>query len=232
MVTINELTFDLLGVLRAGGANITDDEGVTLRQIAFWVKNTRSLLIRQQLSKRQSISDNITQTIKCLDMSPTDASTCCDVSSNCFMIKSNLRIPTPIESNQKDLIERVMPQIVGARSYPFIPYARAAYWGNSPFNKNQPASFLYNGYLYIMNSDFIDKVTIQGVFEDPEELANFSNCEGDPCYTQDDRYPISNHMIETMKKMIVDSNFRIILQASVDTHNNASGGLSPNIANE
>lgn len=231
MSTLNEITYDLLSVLRDGGLNIKDDEGVTLRQIAFWVRGARASLIRQQLSKRQSISDNIVQTLSCLDVSQIDASTCCDFTTDCYIVRTNSRIPQVIESNQVDLITKVGPMHVSERGYTLIPYARAPFWGSSMFNKDRPAAFLHDGYVYIMNSDFIDKISVQGVFEDPTELATFNNCDSVPCYTKDSRYPVSAHMIDTMKKMIIDTNFRVMLQANVDKTNNAESSVTPQAVN-
>ena len=57
MSTLRELGFDLLNIMRAGRAG--DVEAISLQQIQFWIKTTRATLIRQELNKGKTISENV-----------------------------------------------------------------------------------------------------------------------------------------------------------------------------
>ena len=76
----------------------------------------------------------------------------------------------------------------------------------------------------------LDKISIDGVFEDPSELSNFSTCSGQPCYSEDDEYPISAWMIEPLKELINKNNFRIAIAAPTDKQGDGNHDLSPNQA--
>jgi hypothetical protein len=220
----NHLIYDILGVLRAG--KISDDETVNQRLVSFWIDSARSIVIRQQINKRQSISNNIVQVINCMNMVQVDASECCDFETDCVILRTELQLPKVIETSQSDLINKVSPMSMVNKSYPFIPFERVPFWGNSLFNKHQTCSFLHNNYIYLYNAeDLIDKISVSGVFETPEDLKDYNNCDDQPCYNDDQPYPISLHMWPIMKKMIIDENFRFANMPS-DDKNNADNDIN------
>jgi len=70
-------------------------------------------------------------------------------------------------------------------------------------------------------SKYITHINVRGVFEDPEEAARFTHCDGTPCYTDNDKYPLNRWMVDYMKAEILNLNFNAALQAVEDTSNNA-----------
>lgn len=224
MVTKSHLTYDLLGLIQGG--SISDDQDLTLRQIGFWIGNTRAQLIRQSLNKGQSISDNIKQTIPCLEMEVRDASECpCDI-SDCVLLRSKEQLPTFIEIYQQDMLIDVRSTMIGTKPFNIIPYSRVPWVSFSKFGKELTKAYLHNRYLYLITETLYEKVSISGIFQNPEDLGGFMTCEGTPCWTDDSYYPISIHMIEDMKKMIIETNFKTILNTKqlTDNINNAKAG--------
>ena len=47
-------------------------------------------------------------------------------------------------------------------------------------------------------------VAVSGVFEQPNELANYNNCEGLPCFDWDTQYPMSSHLIDPLIQVVVN----------------------------
>lgn len=218
MTTFNELKYDILNI-KSGGVS-SDDDLLSLRQIGFWVINTRALLIRQDLEKKRSISENIVQSLGCVPVAWVDSSECCGLSTNCKILRTIDKIPQPVEIGMRDLITRVGPVDISKPGYSLIPYNR------SPFvstRYNIPDAFYHDGYVYVLNAPFVEYINIQGVFEDPTEVAAFKNCDGSPCYSDDDSFPISAHMIEAMKQMIIQVNIKTILTVPVDYSGDAKG---------
>ena len=72
-----------------------------------------------------------------------------------------------------------------------------------------------------MNDTDVEKVTFQAVFEQPQDTAGFKNCAGKPCFSYDDEYPVSAHMIPIMTKMIADNEMRYLNLVPPDVTNNA-----------
>lgn len=230
MITLNQLAYNLLN--KARGGVISDDDAINIRQVKFWIHNTRALLIRQDIQKGRSISSNILQPLACLDVEIVDASTCpCQVDVGCSILKTVRRIPKPIEVDQMDMITSVIPVKINAQPFTMINIYRSRWIGHNKYTKKNPKAFYFDGYIWILNSNPIEKVTIFGVFEDPTELASFSNCNGDVCYSDDDNYPISNWMIEMLDKIIVESDFKLILNMPTDKTNDADNNPQPNTVN-
>ena len=221
MLTLSQISFDLLNIMRGGVSS--DDDLMSLRQIEYWIHNTRALLIQREFDKRRSISSNIVQDLGCIDVSKVDASVCCGVTVGCSVVRTDVKIPNPIETAQKDLITRVGSVSLTDRPYTFIPYQRAPYAGNGKYNGTELFAFLHDNYVYVMGKDSekFKKINIQGVFEDPTEIKTFKTCSGALCYTNESEYPISAKHIEVLKEMILKTNFKLIIQAPTDVTGDA-----------
>lgn len=222
MVTKQHLIYDLLELARAGRGS--DDESLTPELIGFWIDNTRAELIGQWVDKGRSINPDIIQTIPCLEIVQVDASECGCENTGCFIYRTKLQLPVTVESaNGVNLITRVASIKIDSRAFSFIPYERALWSGGNKFTKNITRCFLKNRYIYIMSTSYLgDKISVSLVANYPEDLSNYSSCTGELCYNKESYYPISGRMIETLKKKIQDTNFRIALQAKGDDINNAT----------
>ena len=220
MNTKKHLIYDLLGLITRGRP--TDNEHISNKQIAYWIDNTRSELIRNSLNKGQSLNPDIVQTISCLEVQLIDASECpCEV-QGCTILRSKLQLPTSIEVNQQNLITQISSTLLPSKPFSIIPFARAGYANHGRFSKLGTKAFIHNRYVYLITDTMYDKITVSGVFQYPEELNNYSDCAGNACYTDDSYYPISNHMIETLKKMIIDTNIKLFLSTQEDPINDAN----------
>ena len=224
MITKNKIIYDLLSILRGG--ILSDDEQITTSQVSFWIDNIRSILIRQQYTKGQSINSDIIQTIDCLDIEEIDASLCpCEI-IGCNILRSKKQIPVTVETEFKNLITRVSTPFIKGVTFSHIPFSRVPYVNSMKFGKKIIKWFIHNRFIYLISKDvLIDKISLSGVFQYPEDLKDFVNCSDQSCYTDDSYYPISNHMIEVMKKMIIDLNGKIVLSTFGDNINNAKNDI-------
>lgn len=216
MITLKKLVVDMQNLVRGG--KVSASENISRRQIAHWIHATRAQLIFQDISKRRTISDNITQDIGCVETHSVDASACCGIVVGCSITRTDVKIPNVIETARKDLLTHVGSADLTAPGFTIIPYQRAAFVGNGQFTKLGHYAFMHDNYVYVMGpkSALFKRINIQGVFEDPTEIATFNNCAGEPCYSDDDEYPISAKMVETLKQMILQTNFRVAVPAPVD----------------
>ncbi len=225
MITFDKLAYSMLDQIRGG--LLSDDEAISLRLVKYWINNTRSMLIRQDLDKGKSISASIIQTISCLELIEVDASTCpCSIPVGCTIMRTVRKIPKPIETAQRDLIVRVGPINMTARAFTLINQFRASWSGYSRFNIN-PKAFYRDEYIWVLNApDGLKYATVQGVFENPEDLASYVSCSNTPCYTDSDPYPINAWMINAMEKIIMENNFRIAVSMPTDDRGNAKPDYS------
>ena len=202
-----QIAYDILFNLE-GTSKISDDTEININQIYFKIDTTRAFLIRQDQSKGRSLSDNIMQTISCVNVIEVSASECCNVTSDCTILRTKNKIPRPLELHQKDLITRVSGSNIQAGSWNQIPYAKLQFSGISKWTKESTKWFLKDNYIYIINPPNINKISISGVFEKPSDLGNYVSCTGTSCYSPETEYPLSVHMIPTLKQLVLEDMLR------------------------
>jgi len=217
MATQRELIYSVRRIIRAG--KLIDDDKITDRQIAFLCDAVRSILLRQQYDKGQSLSENHIQYIKCLDVESVDSAFSNSMPSDCMVYRTVQDIPQPIESKQKDLITSVKPNEFYAINYDFVPYSRIPYVDFTRFKSTIATRF--QNKIYLINASYTEKITVGGVWDKPNDLSNYADCSGAVCYTWDNSYPISSHLIDPILKMVVDQ-LTLTFKVPVDNTNNAA----------
>jgi len=93
-MTINEIIFSILNAARGG--LVSNTEAISESQLGWQINLVRDKLIRQDLSKKRTISTELIQTL-CVDIVQTDTSDCpCEI-AGCNILRSTLQIPSPIQ---------------------------------------------------------------------------------------------------------------------------------------
>lgn len=229
MATLNEIAYDLITIVRP---QLSDDTDIELRQIKFWIRNQRALWLRNELNRKRTIDEDVIQTL-CVDIEEVDASDCCDIVIGCSVLRSKQKLPKTIELHTKNAIVRVGPVNKKEKPFSYIGYERVPWVGSGRFNKFLLYAFLYNKYIHVLTNNLAYKdlktIIVRGVFENPEELASFRTCEEQPCYSDDEEYPIKTWMIPALKESILKSNLLIEAQAEsmADNSNNATSDVTP-----
>jgi len=179
--------------LQISGVNDT----VSTRLYTDLINTQRALALTNQYNqKTRTISSQIIQDLGCVEMECVDASSCCGnlIPIDCKILRSKKEIPKVIEFYNSDAITRVGPIKITSKPFSYIPLKRVPTVGNGRTNKDTIYAFYYNNriYLYSKNPNYlvIENINVQGVFEDPTEVANFTTCEGKPCWTPEDKYPM------------------------------------------
>ena len=65
----------------------------------------------------------------------------------------------------------------------------------------------------------LETINIYGIFDNPEELGNFTKCGS--CFSWDDEYPVSNKMASDITDIVVNTKILTLLKLPQDTTNNA-----------
>ena len=123
-MTLNELIYDIINTSRGG--TTSDDEDISNELIKFWIKTTRALLIRQDLNKGRSISENIVSNIECQEITQVDSSDCgcLGIDSGCVVWRTVNKMPKLIEVGEEDLLLRVAPSEKLSLGYTIVPHVR------------------------------------------------------------------------------------------------------------
>ncbi len=220
MATSRELIYGIKSILRGG--NISDDDKLSDRQIMFTIDACRAVLLRQDYNKGNSLSDNHLQPIKCLSMLSEDESFDSSFPLGCRIFRSVQQIPKPIETKGKDLIVKISPTEFSSVGYDIIPYSRVPYSSSSRYNV--PQAVLFNQYIYIVNAPYTEKIFVQGVWEQPNDLSRFTDCSGSSCFDWDSPYPLSSHLIDPVVKMCIEE-LQYTLKVPQDRTNDSNQSL-------
>ena len=220
MITKKKLIYDIRNLAKGGG--VTDDDDLSDRQVSDWIDQYRSLLIRQDLEKKRSISSFLVQDLGCVNMIVVDTAECCEITSECDILRTELQIPVPIELYSKDALTYI-GSINKKQGYEVSSVVASNWDQYNTYTSKVPKAYILNNYVYITNEDFLETISIRGIFSTPSDAARFHTCAGDPCYSDDSPFPVSQHMIPTIKKMILEKELQVYLSTPSDDVNNANG---------
>ena len=177
-MTVKQLVSDIRNLATSGSNPI--EFRIEDAQILFWCNEVRAMLISQAIQKKQDITDSWVQTINCLEMEHVDKSECCDIVTNCYILKSIEELPRTIETTKDNTVLRVStPQgKIISKSNPF----ESRYSSYNKYTKDKAGWFIKNNHLYIINEDFLKFVDVDLLAENPSDLANFNSCAGVSCF--------------------------------------------------
>ncbi len=218
-MTLKMLVSDIRNIASSGSNPI--DFRIEDAQIIFWINECRSKLIAQAIQKRQDISTTWTQTIACLDLEQGDISDCCNTTTGCNILQSVLTLPRSIETGGEDGIIRV--ETLTGKIIPRGSAFSDKYHQYSKYTGDKVTWRLKdNDKLIIEGSDFLTKVAVVGIWEDPRELAAYSDCSGGTCYSSTSNYPCSTKMASDITDIVLKTKVFPFLQLPQDTTNDAA----------
>ena len=228
-VTMNQMVYDLKNLV-SGGVQ-SDDTKPSDRQVAYWINQTRSKLIRQEFSKRGKIHDSWVQHFNVeFEEVGLGMNNSCDTSCEKHIFRSKCKIPTTIQRGHKNGIIAVMP-LAGSTtslsdesvsSYSESTFYRKNWHQYSKYGKNSKRWYLKGDYMYVIGAK-PKALQISALLEDPEEEKNCSNCTPEKCWNWDSPYPITLEMAGTITDILI-KRMGIIIESPEDNNNNATSG--------
>ncbi len=217
MLTLRKLVADVRNIADSGENNYSFR--ISDEQFAFWIHEVRAMLISQAVAKRQDISDIWIQSIPCLELELVDSSDCCIITTDCYILRTKVRLPSSIETSGDNFILRVTTPTgdIISKSNPF----EAKYNKYNKYTAKKPQWYLQDGYLYITSELLLEYINIFAIFENPEELVGYSTCGGSACFNWDSNYPCSLKMANDITNIIMQTKVMPFLQMPHDTSNDA-----------
>jgi hypothetical protein len=194
--------------LKAGGKP-SDDTSMSDYQWMFIIDYYRAMLIRQQQTNRQTISEFIQQEVPCsLILSDMDDE----------LFESKEVLPKPIEVQRIDLITHVgNDDEIGYQRQTFNNYQWRKY---SKYSKSLPFYFIKGGKLLVGGNGGNKNVLVRGVFENPIEVERLSDSYSE-LNPFDFNYPLSNNMIDSIIKLISDAEMKVLHMIPKDNVNDS-----------
>ena len=216
-MTLNEIAYNLLNLVRGGRSN--QDENISLDQIKFNIKHYRAVFIRRDFAKNGFTSRHIEQDLGCLELIKVDATKCCSLPSSCSVYRTVKRIPKTVRHNFKESITYV-GDITGMGRIPMIHSNVVKFLTYDKYTNKNYKAYMIEDYLYIYNADGLKYVNVRGVFEDPEDVAKFKDCDGTDCYDSDTvDFPIPMDMLQLINNGVLAGELRLLAGTFSDTEN-------------
>lgn len=228
--TINEIVFSVINQLR-GRSTVSDV--ISTEQVKFLAKAVRADLLKQGANKGYSADPYIIQSLGCVELTWVDSAECCAAQTGCDLLRTVKPIPSTIELHNQQLFGRIGPTDKRQPAFDYINFERVPYLGHNKFTKNRIKAYQQNtgGYMYFEvpteKAKMLKYVNIQGVFENPEDVASFTDCTtGNSCYTDDYPYPVKLWMVPVIIKTVVDMFMREESKVPYDQTNNSKSDVS------
>jgi len=215
MITLNKIIYNIRNIIKEKN----DDSKITNSQLEFIFNNWRARLITQNYRKARHSDVNLTQDLGCVPMIAVDKAEDCEVTLGCTILRTVDRLPISIEIDEKPLITFIGSIDKTGPQYQLIPWARFSWVKHQKWAGAFPYAALKDGYLYIINKKILDKINVQGIFQDPREAARFKHCSGEPCYTEDSNYPVDAGMIPLITEMMFTKELAVFERARPDLTN-------------
>ena len=224
MQTLNRLVYEVRNIYKL----YADDSQITNRIIAQYIKETRAKLLEEDLSKGKIISDEFIQYLPCVEFeSYAYGDACCDddYEFDICLSRSVEKLPVTIQRNNKNMIVAVQ-SVDMRKDYSETTFYRAKYNGNNRFTGHTVRWYLLDGYMYLTNTNEIERLSVTGIFEDPEELTSFTTCTGTSCFNWDGVYPITSGMAKRVVDIVLKDRLNLTYQLKEDEINNAKDDTS------
>lgn len=223
MTTLKELIYNIRMQIKDYKS---DDIKLTDRHIEFLINYIRIKLIRQDVQKNRYPSSNYEQTIPNVELKYVDASGSDLIYTGSRVLVSEIKIPKMIDVDSKILLTAVTG-IDNTKSIDVVSMTQARKRRQLKYAKNRMCAYYHNDRIYIQGCPSeLRYVSVTGVFEDPRELSTLTDFDGNSLFDVDnDKYPISGHMIDMLNSIIKHQELDLYLQIADDKINDGQNNI-------
>jgi hypothetical protein len=188
----------------------SDAEEMTNAQYKFIIDYYRTKLLQQRIEKGKKLAPVFAPAIHSIEVVQVkdDDPGCYNL--DCAIYKTVEKIPAIIPySLHSSLL--YLGSTDGHLGFQETSFQALSFEDYARYIKKQPKWFIMGDNIYISNppDEQISSITIQGVFEDPIAAASLCTDFDENCLRDYDvEYPISGGMLDTIYKLMVDSELK------------------------
>jgi hypothetical protein len=224
----SELIYNIKNLL--SGGKQSDDQFISDRQLAFIINYYRAKLFKEDEQKGRFNKELYIQNLGKVTLIKADKNECtCEIDS--CILRTEFKIPIPLET--KGGINITFVGLLNGKPFTktyhnVLPWKRA-----SKYTGKLPKYYYQNGYIYIIDppTSMMTYINIQGIFEVPEKAINFRTCDcpqnNEDCFSSFDYdYPLPQHHVDTVVKLISQTEIRLLMAIPTSTTNNSMDQIS------
>jgi hypothetical protein len=203
-----------------------DDSSLSDSHLLWLIINWRNRLVTENYRKSRSSDVNLIQDLGVVEMEEVDMAEDCNITAGCKILRSKLPLPRPVEIDDKPLITWIggLKKIGNlykktSHQYQLVSWARLSWVAEQRWTSNLPYAAIKGGYLYVINKTGLAAINVQGIFEDPREASKYHSCEGTPCYSHNDKFPIDSGMIPLITELLFTKELALYAKTNKDLTN-------------
>jgi hypothetical protein len=224
-MTLDEIAYNLLNSFRGGRSS--QDENISIDQIKFNIKHYRAVFIRRDYARNGLVTRHLEQDLRCVELEQVDLSKCCNIDIDCPAYRSVKKIPRTVRFNFEEAITYI-GDVTGTGRIQMIKPFEVAYIAYDKYTKNQTKAYMIEDYLYVLNPKGAKYINVRGIFEDPETVANFIDCNGSSCYTDASEFPMPMDMVQVVTQGMMAGELRLLSGTFTDTSADRAQDVTPN----
>ena len=206
IASLNEIAHNLLNDLRGGRSSNT--EHVSLNQIKYAIKYYRAMFIRRDEWRNLGDLRLFEQDLGIIPVTSTDSAEDASITSG-FDVLRTAELPAPIRLKDRPGFTHVSDPDQFGEPYQMNDSSRVWWNQYSRYTGDEPMVTYLNGRIYLINDISEDNIRVRGVFEDPEEVFNFTRANGLTLYDEDSPFPISMDMLEGITKGLLNGELKL-----------------------
>ena len=220
MPTLNEISYNILNIARSGIA--TDDDRISMRQIKYWVRYHRALIVKQLAQANQYLEPQYFQDMGCVELEEVDKASCPDPAWGCDIKKAVIpKIITFSRKKATSFIGLIDKQTPITLTTPNV----VAFAKHKKYTNKMRRAYFINDDLYVEFDNTLYKdlkyINIRAIFEDPMVVNFCDESGGCSCLSDDDEYPLHLNMIEKVTQDVIAKEIRPIITFPNDQLNDA-----------
>ncbi len=213
-MTLDEIAYNIRNLYRGG--RTSQDDPISLSQLKFNIKYYRAMFIRRDYARNGLVTRHLEQDLRCIKLEQIDASKCCNITIGCPVYRSERQIPRTVRFNFEEAITFVGDVTGHGRIQLIKPY-EVNFLTYDKYTSRVKKAFMLEDYLYIINPEGMDTVNLRGIFEDPEEIGRYLDCNGTPCYDGTQVFPMPMDMVQGIVSGIAGGELRLLAGSVSDT---------------
>lgn len=215
-MTLDEIAYNILNLLRKGRSS--NDELISIDQLKFNIQHYRAMLIRRDYARNAYVSNHIEQDLGCLKLIQVDASKCCNLPTDCKVYRTEMKPPKTVRFNFRDAFTFIgKPN--GTGTIPRVEPHEVEYLMYDKYTSLHTKYYVIDDYIYVYNPNGLEAINVRGVFEDPEQVAEFATCDNDFCYDDQTPYPMPMDMVSFITSSLAAGELQLLTAGINDTTN-------------
>lgn len=199
MSTLNHITYMVRDLLKYN----SDDSNITNEHIKYLINTTRAKYLRQYLdAAKRKVPQSIKQEIILnLETQPSQG-----FSDKKYLVSIE-DVPSIVNTQSHYNRTKISSDNNVVRSFTMTSYKRLAYTGTRRGMESLVYGAIDSEKLYLVSGDdrvlFLEKVRLQGVFEDPKSAWELSSDYDSSIDFDDTEYPVESAMVDLIVQEVI-----------------------------